>query len=96
MTEEELNVILNEANQHYNNKEFELASVKYKKLLEYVPDNGIVCHNLSLSLIGENKFEEAILTLDVPIKQGHYESYLSRGAAYRSLGRYHEAINDFV
>jgi tetratricopeptide (TPR) repeat protein len=96
MNIEELNLLFHQANTDYNNGDFTSALNKYKELLTYQNDNVILWHNYGLCLIKLERFQEGIDALDVPIKSGYIESYLSRGTAYRSLGRYHDAMNDFA
>jgi tetratricopeptide (TPR) repeat protein len=96
MTTDELNELFNQANEDYNNKKFVEAGEKYKTVLDYVPDNTVVWHNYALSLIGLEKFQEAIEALEKPIDAGYTESYLSRGSALRSLGQYSKAMSDFA
>ncbi len=96
MTLDEANTLFLEANTDYNNKNYNLALEKYVKILSYTPDNLVVLHNYALTLITLDRFVDGINALEKPILSGYTESYLSRGAAYRSLGRYTEAINDFA
>lgn len=96
MTLEELSALFVQSNDHYNNKRYTEASEGYETLLKHNPDHEIVWHNYSLSLIGQERFQEAIDALELPIKRGYTESYLSRGTAYRSIGKYEEAMADFA
>ena len=96
MTTDELNELFSQANEDYNNKKFVEAGEKYRTVLEHVPDNNVVWHNYGLSLIALDKFQEAVDALEKPINAGYLESYLSRGSAYRSLGKYHYALVDFA
>lgn len=95
MTLDELNQLLDTSNNYYHQKKFLEASQGYEVILQHVPDNGIVWHNYALSLISQEKFEDGINALDIPISQGYHDSYLSRGTAYRALGKYHDALADF-
>jgi tetratricopeptide (TPR) repeat protein len=96
MTLDEANKLFLEANTDYTNKDYNSALEKYIKVLSYTPDNLVVLHNYALTLISLHRFVDGINALEKPILSGYTESYLSRGAAYRSLGRYTEAINDFA
>lgn len=96
MTPDELNVILQQGVTAYNEKKFSEASEHFKVITEYESQNYVVWHNYGLSLIQEGKFAEGIEALRLPIEAGYSESYLSRGAAYRSLGKYQEAMADFA
>lgn len=95
MTSEELNALFLEANEDYTNKRYTEASVKYETVLKFIPDNMVVLHNYALTLITLEKFQEAVDILNLTIDAGYIDSYLSRGSAYRSMGKYQEAINDF-
>ena len=95
MTTDDLNQLFDRGNQHYNNKEFIQAATCYETLLKYVPDNHVIHHNLGLAYIGLGEFEKSLSCFDLPLSKDHYESYLSRGSALRSMGRYEEALADF-
>lgn len=92
----DLNQVFVEANEDYRNKKFSEAVKKYKTILDVAPNNHVVWHNYALSLIALDKLEEAIVALELPINNGYSESYISRGTALRSLGRYQEAMSDFA
>ena len=92
----DINSIFNDANDKYNKKRFLEASRGYERVLEVEPDNTVVWHNYALSLIAQERFEEGIKALELPIERGYVESYLSKGAALRSLGRYQEAMVAFI
>lgn len=96
MNVEELNQVFEQANNDYLNKRFVDASKKYRAILDIAPENTVVWHNYSLSLIAQGRYEEGIDALEKPIVDGYNESYLSRGTALRSLGKYKEAAADFV
>lgn len=96
MNAEELSQLFNASNENYNSKKFIEASEGYRKLLDIMPDNVVVWHNYALSLVSQGKFTEAVDALTLPIQKGYTESYLSRGTALRSLGKYQEAMADFV
>ena len=95
MNNEELNALFIEAVTDYNNKNFQQASEKFKVLLDYEPNNIVIWHNYGLSLISQDRFEEALVALELPIQKQYSESILSRGAALRSMGRYEEAMTEF-
>lgn len=95
MTTDELNQLFDKGNQHYHNTEFRQAADCYNEVLKYVPDNHVIHHNLGLSYIGLNELEKSLNCFDLPLQKGYHESYLSRGSALRSLGRYEEALADF-
>lgn len=96
MTNEELNEIFEQANSLYLNKDFVGASERYKKILDIAPNNTVVWHNYSLSLIAQGRYQEGVDALEKPLQDGYNESYLSRGTALRSLGKYQEAATDFI
>lgn len=93
---EELNRVFAEANQAYIEKRFAEASEQYKFILTHIDTNSTVWHNYGLSLVAQGKFQEGIDALEYPVNNGYSESYLCRGSAYRSLGRYQEALSDFA
>jgi tetratricopeptide (TPR) repeat protein len=92
----DLNELLQQGIIDYTEKRFNDAELKFKTILDHAPDNQIIWHNYGLALIQQDKFIEGINALNVPVKHGYTESLLSRGAAYRSLGRYQEAMSDFA
>jgi len=96
MTPEDLNTLFLEANEDYNQKRYSSAREKYETVLSFVPGNVVVRHNYGMALIALEQFQCAIDNLSLPIESGYTDSYLSRGSAYRSLGKYQEAINDFA
>lgn len=96
MNVEELNKLFEQANADYNNGNYTSALDKYKELLTYQNDNVILWHNYGLCLIKLERYQEGIDALELPLQSGYIESYLSRGSAYRSLGRYTDAMNDFA
>jgi hypothetical protein len=95
MTDIELNELFNKGNQHYFNKEFVEASLCYMELLKYVPDNHVIHHNLGLAYIGLEQYEKSLNCFELPLSKGYTDSYLSRGSALRSLGKYEGALADF-
>ena len=96
MNNDELNSLFLAANDDYTNKRYSEAVIKYEEVLRFNPHNMVVLHNYALTLISLERYEEGIKVLELPIQQGYSDSYLSRGAAYRSLGKYVEAVNDFA
>lgn len=96
MTAEELNNLFQQGNQYYIEKKYVEASKCYEQVLVHNIDNHILHHNYALSLIGQGKFEESLKWLELPIQRGYSESLLSSGSALRSLGRYEEAMAEFV
>lgn len=95
MTVEDLQRLFEQANTDFVQNKYSDALAKYELLLTYDKENIIVRHNYGLTLIKLDRFEEGIVALEIPINAGYTDSYLSRGSAYRALGRYHDAINDF-
>lgn len=96
MTLEELNDIMQQGVAYYTEGQFEKAADCFKTITEHDSTNAVIWHNYGLCLIQLGLFEESITALNFPIHQGHIESYLSRGSAYRSLGRYQDALRDFA
>lgn len=85
-----------QGNIHYMAKEYHEASECYKKVLIQEPNNFIVWHNLGITLCQLGKDEEALQCFELPCKYDYAESWLSRGTALRSLGRYKEALLTFA
>ena len=92
----DLNEVFQQGVNDYTENRFVEASEKFKAVLDQDPSNIVVWHDYGLSLLKQDKFVEAIDAFDIPIVNGYTESYLSRGAAYRSLGKYLEAAADFA
>lgn len=92
----DLQEIFNRANQLYNEKRYFEAADAYNLILPHVPDNVILQHNLGLTYMQLEMYEEAITSLKYPIEQRNYDSLLTRGSIYRNLGQYKEALEDFI
>lgn len=95
MNIEEINDLLQQGVKSYNEKNYTDASSIFKTIVDHDPSNYVMWHNYGLCLIQLEKFEEGIKALELPISAGYIESYLSRGSALRSLGKYEEAMSDF-
>lgn len=85
-----------QGNIHYMAKEYYEASECYKRFLEQEPNNYIVWHNLGITLCQLGQDEEALKCFELPCQHNYAESWLSRGTALRSLGRYREALITFA
>ena len=85
-----------QGNIHYMAKEYYEASECYKRALEQEPNNYIIWHNLGIALCQLGQDEEALKCFELPCQHGYVESFLSRGTALRSLGRYKEALATFA
>jgi hypothetical protein len=85
-----------QGNTHYMAKEYYEASECYKRALEQDPNNYIIWHNLGITLCQLGQDEKALECFELPCKHNHAESWLSRGTALRSLGRYKEALVTFA
>ena len=85
-----------QGNIHYMAKEYYEASECYKRFLEQEPNNYIVWHNLGITLCQLGRDEEALKCFELPCQHNYTESWLSRGTALRSLGRYKEALLTFA
>lgn len=83
-------------NNHYINKEFDIAVEFYDRWLEINPGDLSALHNKGLALVQLNRDEEAIECFTLPSNQNNAESILSRGVAKRNLGLYHSALEDFA
>ena len=85
-----------QGNIHYMAKEYHEAIECYKRVLQQEPSNYVVWHNLGIALSQIGQDEEALKCFDLPCQHNYVESYLSRGTALRSLGRYNEALATFA
>ena len=85
-----------QGNIHYMAKEYYEASECYRRFLEQEPNNYVVWHNLGITLCQLGRDEEALQCFDLPCQHNYAESWLSRGTALRSLGRYKEALITFA
>ena len=85
-----------QGNIHYMAKEYFEASECYKRFLQQDPNNYIVWHNLGITLCQLGQNEEALQCFEIPCQHNYVESWLSRGTALRSLGRYKEALITFA
>ena len=85
-----------QGNIHYMAKEYYEASECYRRFLEQEPNNFVVWHNLGITLCQLGQDEEALKCFELPCSHNYAESWLSRGTALRSLGRYREALITFA
>lgn len=85
-----------QGNIHYMAKEYYEASECYRRFLEQEPNNYVVWHNLGIALCQLGRDEEALQCFELPCSHNYVESWLSRGTALRSLGRYREALITFA
>lgn len=81
---------------YYNNKNFLEAKNCFERELSIQPDNYVLHHNLGVTLIQLGLNQESLQHFELPCKYNYPDSYISRGAALRNLGRYHEALRDFA
>jgi hypothetical protein len=85
-----------QGNIHYMAKEYHEASECYKRFLQQEPNNYVVWHNLGITLSQLGEDIEALKCFELPCSHNYVESWLSRGTALRSLGRYREALITFA
>lgn len=85
-----------QGNIHYLAKEYYEATECYKRCLEQEPYNHLVWHNLGIAFSQMGNDVEALKCFEIPCNQNYAESWLSRGTALRSLGRYREALITFA
>ena len=83
-------------NQHYINKEYDVAKECYDRILEIDPNNLTVWHNRGLACTQMGLNEEAIESFKLPCSYNSAESILSRGVVKRNMGLYKEAMEDFA
>ena len=83
-------------NQHYINKEYDVAKECYDRILEIDPNNLTVWHNRGLACTQMGQNEEALESFKLPCSYNSAESILSRGVVKRNMGLYKEAMEDFA
>jgi len=87
-------------NQLYQQSQFDLAEVQYRKALEYEPDNEKAKYNLANSLQKQSKFEEAAKLLDNlsgTSKDNSLKSaaYYNQGVAYTKMKNLDASIESY-
>jgi len=87
-------------NQLYQQSQFDLAEVQYRKALEYEPDNEKAKYNLANSLQKQSKFEEAVKLLDNlsgSSKDNSLKSaaYYNQGVAYTKMKNLDASIESY-
>lgn len=88
--------VYEEGNDHYYNGRYLQAKDCYEIILAHIKDNVIIWHNYGLVCSKLEDYETAIESFSYPISKEWVESYISRGAAYRTIGKYKEAMRDFA
>ncbi len=88
--------VYDEGNNHYLQGRYAEAKACYEKILTYVKDNITVWHNHGLACSQLGNYLAAIDSFEYPISCEYAESYIGRGAAYRTIGKYKEAMRDFA
>lgn len=81
---------------HYRNKNYSEAKTIFQNLLSNDPHNVVLNHNLGVVNVQLGLNLEALEYFDLPCKNNYVDSFLSRGAAFRNLGRYFDALRDFA
>jgi len=85
-----------QGNDHYINGRYLEARACYEKILEFIKDNITVWHNNGLACNQLGDYEAAAKNFEYPIQKEYAESYIGRGAVYRTMGKYKEAMRDFA
>lgn len=93
---DELNQIFQQGNAYYIEKNYTKARECYEQVLLHDPVNTIVLHNHGLTCTHLADYEQALKSFELPIKNNHTESLISRGSVLRTLGYYKEAMADFA
>jgi tetratricopeptide (TPR) repeat protein len=83
-------------NNFYVAKKYSEAKGAYLQAVEANKTDLTALHNLGLTCHQLGEFENAIKFLDLPCANGSSGSLLSRGVVFRELGRYQNALNDFM
>lgn len=88
--------VYEEGNNHYINGRYLEARTCYEQILAHIKDNITVWHNHGLACNQLGDYEAAVKSFDYPASMGYSESYIGRGAVYRAMGMYKEAMRDFA
>lgn len=88
--------VYEEGNDHYVNGRYLEAKACYEKILTHIKDNIVVWHNHGLACNQVGDYDAAIKSFEYPISKEYVESYIGRGAVYRTIGMYKEAMRDFA
>lgn len=91
----ELNQLVQLGNQAYFAGDFNRAKSCFEEVLKYEPENVTLLHNYGLTCARLGLDDLAISILSKSIEQKYVESYIARGACYRNIGKYKEAMLDF-
>jgi Ca-activated chloride channel family protein len=87
-------------NQLYQQSQFNLAEVQYRKALEYDPDNEKAKYNLANALQRQNKFDEAAKLLEelgssAKSNSIKSDSYYNQGVAYTKMKNLDASIESY-
>lgn len=91
-----IKTIYEEGNSHYLAGRYKEARSCYEKVLSKVKDDIIIWHNNGLACYQLGDYDAAIKSFEYPVAKEYAESLIGRGAAYRSSGKYKEALRDFA
>lgn len=80
---------------HYSNKNYNEAKDCFLRVLSQDPYNIVAHHNIGVICIHLEQNLEAVEYFNYSCNANYIESFISRGAAFRNLGRYYEALKDF-
>lgn len=81
---------------YYNEKKYNEAKECFTRVIHNEPNNYVAYHNLGIICIHLNQNEDAIGYFKISCESLYVESFISRGAAYRNLGKYLESMHDFA
>lgn len=91
-----LKQLYEEGNEHYLGGRYKEARRCYEKVLSVEKNDIVVWHNNGLACFQMGDHEAAIKNFDYPAAKEYTESLIGRGASYRSIGKYKEALRDFA
>lgn len=92
----DLKLLFEQGNDHYVNGRYQEAKSCYEEVLKHVKNDITIWHNHGLACNHIGDYETAVNSFAYPISQEYAESYIGRGAVYRMMGKYKEAMRDFA
>lgn len=79
----------------YNQKKFIEAKDCFLNAISHDQNKEVAHHNLGVTYLQLKENEKAIESLQYSCDSYFAESYVTRGAAYRNIGRYFDSLKDF-
>lgn len=93
---EKLTELIDQGNQLMENEEFELATIKYAKVLESQPSNYVALSNLGAALVRMGKYDDAksILEYALEINPTEVNARINMGAVYQAKKEFHNGLRN--